>query len=392
MSVITIASGSNLAISTPYPNGTVIDFSGTSGTLILETTQITTPFNITTAQSNGTVQLVSDTIGAALMNFAPNSNQYFSGADSIVVENVQTVFADLDFAGTAATDLTGFGNFVSSASDGGNFYLVAPNGSITSAAGTNITLTQSLVPVLDDIVQGIFANEASLSNANLLLSFDKRTNPNSNNPFIDAVITSTDAVVNPCFCAGTRILTPGGEVAVERLAAGDDVITMAGMEQKIIWIGTRQIDINRHRRPESVRPVLIEPDALADGVPSRELRVSPDHALFLDGMLVPAKALLNGTSIYQDRAAMNVTYYHIELPQHDVLFAEGTPAETYLDCGQRGVFDNTAEPVILHPDFMQSRRQAEGCAPLCFDGEALAPLRARLAARLVARHPARYSA
>jgi hypothetical protein len=392
MSESVIGAHGSLTLSTPAASGTTIDFSGTSGTLILETTQITTPFTITTTEVNGSISLVSDTIGATVMNFQPNSTISFSGADTIVIENIQTLYAELDFSSTAATDINNFGIFATSATEGYAEYIIAPNGNITASVGTNNSLSATLVPVLDDIVDGIFGTLATQANANLLMQFITVSNPNSNNPLIDAVITSSDHTVNPCFCAGTRILTPQGEVAVERLAAGDEVITESGMEQRIIWIGTRQIDLARHRRPETVRPVVIEPDALADGMPSRRLRLSPDHALFLDGMLVPAKALLNGSTIYQDRSAVSVQYFHIELARHDVLFAEATPAESYLDCGQRGVFDNGDGAVTLHLDAMQARRETQGCAPLCLEGEALARLRARLAARLLSRRAVRYSA
>ena len=82
---------------------------------------------------------------------------------------------------------------------------------------------------------------------------------------------------------------------------------------------------------ETVQPVMIAPDALADGVPGRPLFVSPDHGVFLDGVLVPAKELLNWTTIRQDNTAMEVEYYHLELAQHDIIFAENVPAE----CGER---------------------------------------------------------
>jgi hypothetical protein len=163
------------------------------------------------------------------------------------------------------------------------------------------------------------------------------------------------------------------------------VITHGGEERRIIWIGRRDLDISRHPRPETVRPVIIEPDALADGVPSRRLALSPDHALFIDGVLVPARELINGRGIYPDQDAKLVRYYHVELVTHDVLVAEGAAAESFLDTGHRGVFDNSNAPLELHPDFMQARRQAEGCADLCLGGATLAAIRQRLAQRQTAR-------
>jgi hypothetical protein len=191
----------------------------------------------------------------------------------------------------------------------------------------------------------------------------------------------------PCFAAGTRILTPRGQIAVEHLAVGDHVVSFAGEDRPITWIGRRMLDLRRHVQPDSVRPIIIEPDALGDGVPGRRLVVSPDHALYLDGLLVPAKLLLNGRSIRPDFSARTVIYYHVELASHDILLADGAAAETYLDTGHRGVFDNADQPLLLHPDLMQIRREREGCAPLCLGGARLDELRARLAARLTEPGP-----
>ena len=98
---------------------------------------------------------------------------------------------------------------------------------------------------------------------------------------------------------------------------------------------------------------------------------------------MPAKELLNATTIRQDTAAARVVYYHVELARHDVIFAEGAPVETYLDTGHRGIFDNAEERVVALPAVMQRRREAEGCAPLCLGGPVLAEIRRKIAARQV---------
>ncbi|MDE8347608.1 MAG: Hint domain-containing protein, partial [Acidocella sp.] len=140
-------------------------------------------------------------------------------------------------------------------------------------------------------------------------------------------------------------------------------------------------DLSSTLRPDILRPVTIEPDALAAGVPSRRLRISPDHALYIDGVLVPAKALINWNSIRQDNTAPGVTYYHVELPRHSALFADGTPVESFLDTGHRGIFDNAFDAVMALPDAMQAKRERESFAPLCTQGSQLETIRARIAAR-----------
>lgn len=181
-----------------------------------------------------------------------------------------------------------------------------------------------------------------------------------------------------CFAARTRILTQDGEIPVERLGAGDLIILADGTTAPVTFIGHRLFNLARHPRPEAVRPVRITAGALADGVPCRDLILSPDHALLLDGVLVQAKDLLDGVIITQDFSIPEIRYYHVELPTHGILLAEGAPAESYLDTGHRGIFDNADEPLILHPDLMQMRREAESIAPLCTDGPQLAAIRARL--------------
>ena len=205
----------------------------------------------------------------------------------------------------------------------------------------------------------------------------------------DYVITSSTLgtkITIPCFAAGTRILTCRGEIPVQDLAVGDTVITLSGEDRPIIWIGRRTIDLQRHNRPKSVQPICIAANALAENVPVRDLFVSPDHAIHIDGFLIPAKELLNNCSIYQ-ATRRTVTYYHIELERHAVVFAENAAAETYLETGNRGGFENS-DAMILHPDFGNLMRRELSCAPLLECGEALDEIRSRILSR--SRHKLDY--
>jgi hypothetical protein len=185
----------------------------------------------------------------------------------------------------------------------------------------------------------------------------------------------------PCFTPGTRILTLRGEIPVENLVIGDIAVLADGATSPVVFIGHRRLEPQHHPRPETVCPVRIEAGALADGIPARPLTLSPDHALLLDGVLVQAKDLVDGIAVVQDMSARSVAYYHVELETHGILLAEGAPAESFLNTGHRGLFENAGAPLILHPDLMQARREAESIAPLCHDGARLAAIRARLHAR-----------
>jgi hypothetical protein len=86
--------------------------------------------------------------------------------------------------------------------------------------------------------------------------------------------------------------------------------------------------------------VLVHKGALADNVPHRDLRVTKGHAFHLDGVLVPAEFLVNHRSIVWDDRPREIALYHLELPSHDVLLANGAPAESYRDDGNRWLFRN----------------------------------------------------
>ncbi len=149
-----------------------------------------------------------------------------------------------------------------------------------------------------------------------------------------------------CFLAGTMLATPDGAAAVETLATGDRVLTADGRAVEVRWVGTQFVDL-RVARPEKVNPICISAGALAHGVPERDLYVSPDHAVGMEGYLVNASVLVNGSTIYQV-ALMPLEgfcYYHVETDAHELLLAEGCPAESFIDREETNGFDNAGERV-----------------------------------------------
>ena len=200
--------------------------------------------------------------------------------------------------------------------------------------------------------------------------------------------SNTSTIEAVCYARGTMIRTPDGELPVEKLRSGMQVITLADdreVPQTVKWVGHRRIDLTMHRRPETVAPIRIERDAIADGMPHRDLMVSPDHAIFVDGLLICARQLVNGATIRQELDWTAVDYYHVELDQHAILLAEGLPAESYIDTGNSGFFANSGAPMVLHPDLTDETdyptREAGSCAPFVWDEASVQPVWQRLADR-----------
>jgi ELWxxDGT repeat protein len=179
----------------------------------------------------------------------------------------------------------------------------------------------------------------------------------------------------PCFAAGTHIETTQGERLVEDLRVGDTLpALMHGTPLPIVWVGTRRIDCKAHHDPSQVWPVRVRAHAFGPGRPHRDLFLSPDHAVFTGDVLIPIRHLIDGDAIEQIPVD-HVTYFHVELPTHDVVLAEGMPAESYLETGNRDIFINggwvapVADPVLVW--------EALGCAPLVVAGPALEAARPR---------------
>jgi hypothetical protein len=185
----------------------------------------------------------------------------------------------------------------------------------------------------------------------------------------------------PCFLRGTRIATLRGEVAVEDLRIGDLVVTAGGGALPVKWIGTRGFIsrlVSVHHRA-TLLPIRVAAGALGEASPVRDLFLSPEHMLCLDDVLIPVGKLLNGTTITRADDFDVVQYFHIELPRHAVLYAEGAPTESFLDTGNRNMFANVLSYLELGRDLDAPPQPA--CLPIVTDGAALDGARARLAER-----------
>jgi hypothetical protein len=259
-----------------------------------------------------------------------------------------------------------------------NFTIIENGRTVENDTFTSLSAAQAFFTnhVLD---LGTFASGPTLS---LGMNFDLITSAAASGFGEDFLVGAT---VVPCFCRGTRILTERGEVAVETLAIGDQVVTRSGAARPIKWIGRRSYARWFLRSNPELLPIIISAGALADGIPGRDLWISPHHALYLDDILVPAEHLVNGVSVLRCSEAETVSYFHIELDSHDVIYAEGAAAESFVDCDSRGMFHNAHEFARLYPDATPPRWVF--CAPRVEAGEVLDGLRRCLAERFLAHAP-----
>ena len=282
----------------------------------------------------------------------------------------RAVGLEFDIGGTAASVLqldgsVNEGNTFTFLGAAGELAFTPANGGLkTTLTGLNVgsTLTHTnFVDFLRDpgvtvtsgqIGSGTFGAVA-LSNGDIL-SLQGITNASGTwfvNTAPDSNGTGTELFLSTvCYVRGTMIACPDGERAVETLSIGDQVLTSDGRVMPVRWIGRNTVS-TRFADPLRVLPIRIRAGALADHLPVRDLLVSPEHAVLVDDILIQAGALVNGLSIVREsNVAETFVYYHIELADHALVLAEGTPAESFVDNIHRMAFDNWEEHEALYGD------------------------------------------
>jgi len=154
-----------------------------------------------------------------------------------------------------------------------------------------------------------------------------------------------------CYLKGTKLLTDKGYVSVENINVGDYVVSKGKI------IDNQSVDVNNKFTIEPIfwigsfvapnlttqtLPICIKANALGNHQPFEDLYVSPSHRIIIDGHMLIARDLVNGTTIFQDMERTSVEYYHLELAEHSSIFANGVLSESYLDINTRRIFNNNA--------------------------------------------------
>ncbi|WP_166443352.1 Hint domain-containing protein [Acetobacter sp. DmW_136] len=200
---------------------------------------------------------------------------------------------------------------------------------------------------------------------------------NDTNP-LKITVSDGNTYIGACFLAGSMISTPKGDVAVEDIQIGDEVVTFDWRNYKditrsVVWVGKAHVNV-RSDLPddEAGWPVRILKDAIADGVPYKDMLITSEHCLFFKDSFVPARMLVNGVSIFYDKSISSYDYYHVETEQHSVITADGMLTESYLDTGNRSSFRQEGKIVTLHS--IAKSWEDDAAAPLCVERSFVEPL------------------
>ena len=232
----------------------------------------------------------------------------------------------------------------------------ATNASTSAVPGTGYKSTDA-VPNLALLTDGIYSVAlaysddyfnpglaSSVTPSNSLSKINDKSNWTGINANQDTQSYDFTAL---CYLAGTHIHTPSGERRIETLAIGDEITTIDGT-QRLRWIG-------RHSYPRAVAgpwvsPIRISTDAFGQGLPHRDLLVSPWHAILFGDVMLRAVDLVNGSTITQEFPGMVAHYLNLEFEAPTIIYAEGVAAESYANHANRHMFDNAAEYAALCGD------------------------------------------
>ncbi|WP_232091994.1 Hint domain-containing protein [Acetobacter aceti] len=216
------------------------------------------------------------------------------------------------------------------------------------------------------------ASGVTLANGNY-----KANDSGGNNP-LDITYNNGNTYIGACFLAGSMISTPDGDVAVEDIKLGDEVIAFdwksgQNIVRPIVWTGKTHVNV-RHGVSDDMSgfPIRVLKDAIADGVPYKDMLITAEHSLFFDGKFVPARMLVNGRSIFFDKSITSYDYYHVETEQHSVITADGMLTESYLDTGNRHTFRQEGNVVAFTPS--RNLTWDDAAAPLGVSREFAEPL------------------
>ncbi|AXN01554.1 Hint domain-containing protein [Acetobacter pomorum] len=363
----------------------------------------TVPLSDLTQATTGTISITNNAVVTAIIwNVGEASG---STATVTVSDGASLTLDNSDKIATGSTVVVGNGGTLLldgvSSNVPGQIQFSGGNGTIEVGAGTNLTIIQYItnISVNDTIVlDGTVADGVTYKDGVYTLTDNGQPIQGTASFQLPAAnegstftVTNVDgktylnATTVVCFLAGSMIRTSEGDVAVEDIQIGDQVVTFDWKNNKditrpVVWVGKAHAVV-RAGLPddEAGYPVRILKDAIADGVPYKDMLITAEHCLFFDGKFVPVRMLVNGVSIFYDKSILSYDYYHVETAQHSVITADGMLTESYLDTGNRASFRQEGKVATLRGAVRNWTKDAG--APLCVDRAFVEPLFYKLEAR-----------
>ncbi len=327
--------------------------------------------NSAASAPTASIRLVADgtsgTGSTAVISGLPASGSGTDAAASSPFSGVTVTDSDPSTSATITLNANNTASDADGVLSGAGLTKIA-TGTYSLAATTPASLTAKLRAVKFTPTAGqVAAGQVVTTNINLAV----------NDTDGSAAASTNVTVTAACFLRGTMIATPHGEAAVESLAPGDMVTVVEHglrVARPVAWIGGGAMDAAAFGNRAEAFPVRVRKHAFADGSPTRDLLVTPEHCILTEAGLIPVRMLVNGRSILVDRSISRYDFHHVELEAHGILLAEGLAAESYLDSGNRGL--------LIDEGVGASVRQAPvTAAPLAVARSAVEPVWTRLADR-----------
>lgn len=191
----------------------------------------------------------------------------------------------------------------------------------------------SATDTVDDAIDRLVLLTGTINPGDTITGITLINGGNTNIPY-------TDIPSLICFTAGTRITTPIGPVLIEHLKVGDLIITADHGLQAIRWIGKKHMTGARFLAYPHLRPIRIKANGFKVNGPHTDLLVSPQHRIFLQSaeaqlmfgkkdILVPAKGLVNDTTVLTDYRCPHIDYIHLLFDRHEIVQANGLWTESF---------------------------------------------------------------
>ncbi|MCG4272777.1 Hint domain-containing protein [Acetobacter senegalensis] len=242
------------------------------------------------------------------------------------------------------------------------------------APGDTLTMNNDTIKTFTDDGTGKIK---VVTNNGVTLTLNTAINPDTGKYFTAADFSYNAGTIT-CFLAGSMIRTTNGDVAVEDITIGDQVVAFdwknnRNILRSVVWVGTARAVVQPHLADDEAGwPVRVLKDAIADGVPYKDMLITAEHCLFFEDRFVPVRMLVNGRTIFYDKSILSYDYYHVETELHSVITADGMLTESYLDTGNRSSFRQDGKVATLRSTARSW--QDDAGAPLCVDRSFVQPL------------------